>query len=112
MLVENMPFNNPDILDEDFRQRIMYLSGWNLSHRLPDVVDDYMAGSGRYCPPRHPTHFEPSSSSTSSSSSSSSSSSAASSSSPSSSSSSSSSSYSSFSSSSSSSSSSSASTSS
>jgi len=42
VLVENMPFNNPDILDEDFRQRIMYLSGWNLSHRLPDVVDDYM----------------------------------------------------------------------
>ena len=42
MLVENMPFLNPDILDEDFKQRIMYLSGWNLSHKLPYVVDEYM----------------------------------------------------------------------
>jgi dynein heavy chain len=41
-LVENMPFTNPDILDENFRQRIMYLSGWTLSHKLPEVVEDYI----------------------------------------------------------------------
>jgi hypothetical protein len=39
--VANEPFQNPERLDEDFKQRLMYLAGWQMSHKLLAVVDDY-----------------------------------------------------------------------
>lgn len=33
---------NQDILDTDFKQRILFLAGWDLARKLPHVVKEYM----------------------------------------------------------------------
>ena len=41
--IASQPFNNPNILDDDFKRRTMYLSGWKLSTSLPGVVEQILS---------------------------------------------------------------------
>jgi hypothetical protein len=61
LYVGKQPFANADILDHDFKQRIVFLAGWRHARSMPGVVSAYMATvkeDYRWVPPTYPLMFD------------------------------------------------------